>query len=89
MRTVTLNKTAFFTGIEAVPPETAFSEFLDKIREYELEAILLAGLINVADTVSLRSLSPDQKIAVMVECRDAIIEAEWILGSRHHGVSER
>lgn len=69
-----------FTGIEPLSFDEAYAQFLSKIKEYELEVQMVAAAINVANTWNILELTQDQKLAVMIECRDVVVEAEWVLG---------
>lgn len=80
-----LRHVEIFAGVKQISFDEAYSEFLRKIELYHLEAELLAGAINVAKTINIQDLTQDQKLAVMIECRDVIVEAEWILGIKAEG----
>lgn len=76
---MTLRNSTQFHGVKRVSFDDAFSEFLEKIERYGLEAELVAASINAAKTIDVANLAPHQKLAVMIECRDVLVEAEWVL----------
>lgn len=65
--------------IKAIPFEDAYKQFLHKMFLYGLETEFLAAVILVTGSTDIPSLTDNQRLLVMLECRDVLIEAEWFL----------